>query len=303
MPIPKTLIQLIRHQNGVIHRCQARGAGLSDDQVDRMLASGSWTRLLPSIYLVDAASLTWRTWAFTAVLAGWPDAAIIGGSAGALRGWLPCTLPISLSIPAHRRLRLNTGNICVYRLDVPETDRVVVDGLPTTTRLRTAVDIAHLMPLVQAQPILDRMLVLDTVQLSELTAAVDASRRAGSAQARALMRSAADLAAAESERHARRVLREAGITDWTPNHAVTVRGGRTIKVDLALKRLKIVIEVKGWIFHSKSDRAKGDDDRITDLQLAGWFVIPVGWLELMSDPGGFVAKVVAAIEARAAQAA
>ncbi len=208
-----------------------------------------------------------------------------------------------MAIPCRQRLRLRTNNIRVLRLDVPTADRVTVDGLPTTTRLRTAVDVAHLMPITQAQPILDRMLVLGAVQLDELTAAVDVSRRAGSAQARSLMRSAADLAAAESERHARRVLREAGITGWTPNYSVTVRGGHTIKVDLALKKLKIAIEVKGWVFHSKSDRAKGDDDRVTDLQLAGWFVIPVGWLELMSDPEGFVAKVRAAIAARTAQAA
>jgi len=265
--------------------------------------SSAWTRILPGVYLAANAALTWSAWAHIAVLAAGPEAVLIGETAAQLRQWTPARLPITVAIPPDRRHLLRTDAIRVVRLAIPDSERVVVNDLPTTTRLRTAVDIAHLMPLVQAQPILDRMLVLDTVQLSELTAAVDASRRAGSAQARALMRSAADLAAAESERHARRVLREAGITGWTPNHAVTVRGGRTIKVDLALKRLQIAIEVKGWIFHSKSDRAKGDDDRITDLQLAGWFVIPVGWLELMSDPGGFVAKVVAAIEARAAQAA
>ena len=102
---------------------------------------------------------------------------------------------------------------------------------------------------------------------------------------------------------ARRIFREAGITGWTANHPVRVRGGRTIKVDLALKRYKIAVEVKGWLFHSKHDRAKGDDDRITDLQLAGWFVIPVGWLELMTDPAGVIAKVHAAIAARETTAA
>ncbi len=303
MSLPKALTQLIRHQNGVIHRRQARASGLSDDQVNRMLAARTWTRLLPSVYLVDSVPLTWHAWAFAAVLAGGPDAVLLGSSAAALRNWHPPTLPVTVAIPRRQRLRLQTTAIRVLRLDVPKTDRVVVNGLPTTTRLRTAVDVAHLMPLTQAQPILDRMLVLDAVRLDALTAAIEGSRRAGSAQARALMRSAADLAAAESERYARRILREAGITGWTPNHSVTVRGGRTIKIDLALKQLKIAVEVKGWLFHSKTDRARGDDDRITDLQLAGWFVIPIGWLELMSDPEGVVAKVVAAIEARSAHAA
>jgi very-short-patch-repair endonuclease len=301
--MPSSISDVLRSQRGVIHREQARDAGLSDDQIERLVRTKKLTRLAPRTFLAASAPLTWHSWAFAAILSLGPDAILVGASAVSLRNLGPPTFPVCVAIPAHRRTRLDTPQVRVLRLDVPETDRVVVDGLPTTTRLRTAVDVAHLMPLVQAQPILDRMLVLDMVTLDHLTRAIDASRRAGSAQARALMRSAGDLAAAESERHARRVLRKAGITGWTPNHSVVVRGGRTIKVDLALKRLTIAIEVKGWIFHSKADRAKGDDDRITDLQLAGWFVIPVGWLELMSDPEGFVAKVRAAIDARAAQAA
>jgi very-short-patch-repair endonuclease len=301
--MPSTIPEILRAQRGVIHRDQARGAGLSDDQIDRLVRTRTWTRLAPRIFLDASAPLTWQAWAFAAVLSLGPDAVLVGASAVSLRSLGPPTLPVSVAIPPQRRTRLDTPQVRVLRLDVPDADRVIVDGLPTTTRLRTAVDLAHLVPLLQAQPILDRMLVLDMVDLADLRSAIGCSRRTGSAQARALMRSAADLAAAESERHARRVLREAGITGWTPNHAVTVRGGRTIKVDLALKRLRIAIEVKGWIFHSESDRAKGDDDRVTDLQLAGWFVIPVGWLELMSDPDGFVAKVLAAVAARTLRAA
>lgn len=293
----------MRRQHGVISRAQALGSGLTSHQVRHLVRSGKWTRVLPGVYLAADAARTWSAWAHIAALAAGPDVVLISDTAAQLRQWTPPLLPITVAIPPHRRLCLQTTAIRVLRLHVPKTDRVVADGLPTTTRLRTAVDVAHLMPPIQAQPILDRMLVLDAVRLDALTAAVAASRRAGSAQARALMRSAADLAAAESERYARRLLREAGITGWTSNHSVTVRGGRTIKIDLALKQLKIAVEVKGWLFHSKTDRARGDDDRITDLQLAGWFVIPIGWLELMSDPEGVVAKVVAAIEARSAHAA
>lgn len=301
--MPPSIPDVLRSQRGVIHREQARDAGLSDDQIERLVRNKKLTRLAPRAFLADSAPLTWQAWAFAAILSLGPDAVLVGASAVSLRNLGPPTFPVSVAIPAHRRTRLDIPQVRVLRLDVPEADRVTVDGLPTTSRLRTAVDVAHLLPLLQAQPILDRMLVLDMVKLDDLTRIINGSRRAGSAQARVLMKSAGDLAAAESERFARRVLREVGISGWTANHSVTVRGGREIKVDLALKGLKIAIEVKGWIFHSKSDRAKGDDARVTDLQLAGWFVIPVGWLELMSDTDEFVAKVLAAIEARAAQAA
>lgn len=289
---------IMRQQGGSISRSQALDAGLTEDQVRYLVRGGAWTRILPGIYLAAGTPLTWQSWVHIVVLAAGADGVLVGATATQLRRWTPPALPITVAIPHHRRLRIRSDAVRVLRLDVPDADRVTVDGLPTTTRLRTAVDIAHLLPGIDAQPIIDRMLVLDRVDLDELTAAIKCSHRHGSAQARALMRSAADLAAAESERLARRLFRDAGITGWTANLPVQVRGGRTIKTDLTLERYKIAVEVKGWMFHSKSDRAKGDDDRITDLQLAGWFVIPVGWLELRTDPAGLIAKLRAAIEAR-----
>ena len=297
------LAPLIRKQGGVLHRHQALSLGFSEDQIDYRLEVGSWTRLVRSVYLVDAAPRTWRAWAFAAVLAAGTSGVLAGRTAAQLRQWAPATLPVTVAVPPDRRVRLDTPNIHVLRLHTPDADRVVVDGLPTTTRLRTAVDIAHLLPVLEAQPLLDRMLVLDAVRLDELTGAIASSRRSGSANARALMRSAADEAAAESERHARRLLQGAGVTGWTSNHSVAVRGARSVKVDLALKRYKIALEIKGWLFHSKNDRARADDTRVTDLQLAGWLVIPVGWAELMGDPDEVVAKVRAAIAARSAAVA
>ncbi|HUV48518.1 MAG TPA: hypothetical protein VMX11_06030, partial [Actinomycetes bacterium] len=90
---------------------------------------------------------------------------------------------------------------------------------------------------------------------------------------------------------------QAGITGWVANYRVNV-SGRWIKVDLALPRLRIAVEVKGWVFHSLADRARADDRRVTDLGIAGWVVIPVGWLELVADPAGVVARVQAAITSR-----
>jgi very-short-patch-repair endonuclease len=270
--------------------------------VQRLVRSGRWTRLLSGIYLSAEAPVTWFTWAHVGVLMGGPGAVLLGESAAALRALVPQTLPVWVAIPTGRRCRRSAPNVRVFRVDVPARDRVMVQGLPSTSRLRTAVDVAHLMPLVRAQPIVDRMLVRGQVDLAELTATVTASRRVGSASARRLMRSANDLAAAESERMARRLFREAGITGWVANHPVRVLGGSTLKVDLALPRLRIAVEVKGWVFHSESDRATNDDQRVSDLGIAGWIVIPVGWLQLKTDPTGVVARVQAAIDARRAEA-
>ncbi len=294
-PDPTTAI--CRSQAGVISRRQALAAGLTERQVDGRLGSHRWSRILPGVYLAADAALSWDAWAHALLLAAGPGARLVGETTAALRGLVPKKLPITVAIPAGRRSGLRHPNLKLLRLDVPASDRVTIDGFPTTNRLRTAVDVAHLMPPTDAQPILDRMLVLDHVDLEQLTAAIDASRRHGSAQARRLMASANDRAAAESERMARRLLRDAGICGWVGNHSVEV-AGRGIKVDLALPRLRIAIEVKGWTFHSKSDRAASDDTRLTDLQLVGWFVIPVGWLTLHRAPEKFIAQVRAAVMMR-----
>ncbi len=292
----------MRRQFGVISRAQASEAGLTDRQVHRLVSSGEWTRLLPGVYLSAESSLSWHTWAHAALLAAGSGSALVGETAAALRDLVPKTLPITVAIPAQRRCRCRSSNIKVVRLDVTEDECVNVDGLRTTTRLRTAVDVAHLLPIAIAQPVLDRMLVLEHVTLGALTDAITASRRAGSAQARRLAASANDMAAAESERMARRLFREAGLTGWVSNYSVTV-AGRELKVDLALRHLLIAVEIKGWTFHSMIDRAMSDDQRVADLGIAGWIVIPVGWLELVTNPDGVVARVRAAIAAREAQAA
>lgn len=292
---------VMRRQCGVVSRAQALSAGLTDRQIQRLVTVGRWTRLLPGVYLSDDVNLSWRTRAHAALLAAGHGAVLVGSSAATLREQVPERLPITVAIPAHRRCHWRARSIKVLRLDVAHHECVTVQGLRTTTRLRTAVDVAHLMPLAAAQAVLDRMLVLDHISLDELTAAVTASNRTGSAQARRLVESANDMAAAESERLARRLFREAGITGWEANHRTDSRSG-SIKVDLRLRRYRIVVEVKGWVFHSKSDRAMSDDKRVSDLSIAGWIVIPVGYLELVSNPAEVVARVRAAIAAREAEA-
>lgn len=299
---PDSPAAILRSQSGVISREQALAAGLSQGQITRQLSSGRWQRLSQGVYLTADAALTWNAWAHAFVLAAGPGAFLIGESAATLRGLMPQRFPVTVAIPAHRRSEVSNPRLRLLRLDVAESERVTIDGLPTTSRRRTAVDVAHLVPVRDAQPVLDRMLVLEHIHLEELAVSIAGSRRQGSRQARALLASATDGAAAESERFARRLLEQAGITGWVGNHPIEV-GGYVLKVDLALVHLRIGIEVKGWAFHSLSDRAAADDRRLIDLQLTDWIVIPVGWLALVSEPQTLVAAVRAAIALRRGQAA
>ena len=143
------------------------------------------------------------------------------------------------------------------------------------------------------------MLLLGVVALDDLTAAVATSRRQGSAQARRLARSAADLAASEAERVAHGLLRTAQLTGWTPNYQVTV-GGRTFIIDIAFVALRIAVEIKGWRYHAAPDRGRADDRRAAELQLAGWVVLTYGWYDLTVRPDVVLAEIRGAVTRRVA---
>ncbi len=187
-PGPEAALQArARRQAGAFTRSQALSFGFSARQIDGRLASAAWSRVLTSIYVANAAPITWLTWAWAGVLSAGPDGAVMGTSAAALRGWLPQTWPIVVALPTDTRRRWPVAKLRLARLELPTSDVTKVGGLPVTTRLRTAADLAHELPLTKAQELIDRLLVLEVIDLPSLTAAVEASTRRGSRQARRLV--------------------------------------------------------------------------------------------------------------------
>lgn len=290
---------LARSQAGVVTRQQALGCGLTSRQIEGRVARSALLPLLAGVYLSAGSPVSWLTWAWAGVLAGGPGCSLVGASAAAVREWGDQVWPITIAIPATRRVRWRTDKLKAHRLAVSDDEIIRVSGLPITTRLRTAVDIAHLLPIGDAQQLIDRLLVLGLIDLSALTDAVALSSRTGSRQARRLARSAADRAAAESERLAHRILRAAGLVGFTPNYSVLV-AGRTVTIDIAFVRARVAIEINGWAFHSAPDRRRGDDAKSAELQLAGWVVLSFGWHDLMQRPEYVVSKIRQALAARSA---
>jgi hypothetical protein len=181
------LTQVSIRQAGAFTRKQAVKAGFSGRQIEGRLRSRVWLRLFGSVYAMAAVPITWMTWAWAGTLSGGPGTALIGRSAAASWLWLPQTWPVTLAVPPSCRRQWPGDKLRVYNLTVPDDDLVSMQGLPVTNKLRTAVDVAHLMPLAQAQELIDRLLVRGDVDLSELTGAIEVSRRSGSRQARQLI--------------------------------------------------------------------------------------------------------------------
>ncbi len=289
-----TLASLASRQAGAFNRKQALDVGLSRRQIDRRLSSGAWFGLFTGAYVFAGAPVTWTTWAWAGVLSGGVGSTVIGGSAAAVRSLLPQTWPITIAVPPQSRRTWPRSRLKPFNLHIPRADVVPLGGLAVTSRLRTAVDCAHLLGAETAQQLIDRMLVLELIDLPSLVAAVSESSRNGSKQARRLVRQASDRAASEAERLCHRILRAAGLDWFVANYAVEA-GGRTYKVDLAFVTERVAIEIQGWAFHQLPEQRRADDAKATELQLAGWLVIRLTWQDLVGRPDWVVAQVRAAL--------
>lgn len=289
-PAAMSLDAITRRQHAVFSRDQALAAGFTRRQVDRHLRDGAWQRMLPSVYALTGVPLGWTSWAWAAALAAGPGAALVADSAAGLWRWQRETWPLHIAVSIARRPLRSCGRLAVHRLDLPDDDVTTVNGLRVTTRLRTAVDVAHLLPVSRAQPMLDRALLLGAVDLNAWTEVVMQSRRRGARQAKALARSAGDRAASQAERVAHALLRQAGITGWRANHTLVLDGVRLI-ADLVFIAERVVVEIEGWAFHSSPEQRARDEARRIALQLHGWVVLSFSWWDLTQRPDYFVATI------------
>ena len=289
--------QKAAQQAGVIGRRQARDVGLSDRQIQRRVATSERVRILPGAFAFSAVPLTWWSWSFAAVVSLGTGGVLLAGLAAAVRRWVEPRFPITVAVPRESRPRWPREKLLAMRVPVASHEVVNADGLPITTRARTAADIAHTLPLGAAQDVLDRLLVLGHITLPELTEAVYRSKRNGAAQARHLVATAADRAASTAERLAQRLFQDAGLLAFVANYPV--RCGRQVwKIDIAFVAAKVAVEINGWAIHRLPDRGRADYAKSADLQAAGWLVLTFTWNDLIERPHAVIERGRAALQGR-----
>lgn len=106
MDVPDDLAATIRTQWGLLTRCQAREAGLSDAAVRWALSRG-WESVLPGVLHVDRSPLRVSQRMLAGLLYAGPEAAVAGLSAAWWYGLthVPRPGPIQIDVPAPARSR------------------------------------------------------------------------------------------------------------------------------------------------------------------------------------------------------
>lgn len=280
---------ILRAQSGVISRAQARDAGLSNDQVDRRVASGRWAVVYPGVYrLTDSDLCDEARLRAVGLWAG--DGGTLTGLAAAWWHGLTTTAPstVEVTVPTNRSLRARPGTK-VRRRDLSELDRVATRGQWVSAIPLTVLEAATALG-EEGSRLLDAALQR-RVRFETLRKAYCRNLRGhGSAAAKRLLAAASDRAASAAERTAIGLLRAARLTGWQTHYRV-----RGYELDIAFPEHQIAIEVDGWAWHHDTRTFQTDRTRQNALVLAGWTILRFTWHDLTTRPTQVIAEIHAAL--------
>jgi predicted transcriptional regulator of viral defense system len=128
-------------QHGLITTADLRRCGFSSSATSRWVRLGRIERIAPCVYRLASAPSTWHQRALAGVLAGPETTVLSHRAAAALHGMRGFHRDL-IEVTSNRWRRARPPEVRVHEsLVLPARDLVVVDGIPTTDRVRTIIDL------------------------------------------------------------------------------------------------------------------------------------------------------------------
>jgi len=243
----------------------------------RWIADGRVRKVRPSVYAAAGAPESWEREVLAACLQA--DAVGGGRSAARLKGfpYVPSIVP-EILVAAERRLRIE--GVRVHRTNfLPPHHIEVVRGIPTTTGARTMVDLSGLLGDETVWRVLNeaerrRCFTFDAVRIC--LDEVQARGRRRIAHLRPLLDLAMELPTGDSQPEVTvlRSLLDAGVRMPEQQLWVVVNGKRYC-IDLAWRPEKVGLEYEGWDVRRMRLKFDTDRDKIGELEIGGWLIVPV----------------------------
>ncbi len=258
----------------------ARGLGLSGDELTSAVATGDLQRPFRGVYAPGSLELGTERRAQAAALVLGPSSVLCDRSAAWLHGvdvmrYAELDLVPPLETCVLRGKRATERPECAGReRDLWPEDITEVHGVPTTTPLRTALDLACRLRRREALAALDAFMRHQGVTQWEMRRLLRRyRRRRGVVQARQLVPLADPRAESPGESWTRLVIHDHGFPRPVPQHWVHVDGVPTYRLDLAYPRARVAVEYDGSEFHSSPADRAADRRRRDRLRRRGWRII------------------------------
>jgi hypothetical protein len=246
----------------------------------KQLRERSYRRLVQGVYADPALPMDHRLrCAGVALLL--PHGAAIGGHSAA--AWYGAPFaggqdPVTVLRPSNV-LWKGPREVRVHQTELAVAEVSVRDGVPVSSALRTAWDVAALEPLGTAVAVLDAMVRAGAVRMADLTAMAHAGTgRWGVTKVRRAVPLVDPRAESAPESRVRVALVLADL-EPVPQYEVRVGGVLLGRVDLAWPEARLAVEYEG-AHHFEGTQIVRDDARFRRLIAAGWRVIRLSAIDL-----------------------
>jgi very-short-patch-repair endonuclease len=279
-------VQRLLTADGVIAR---RDHPALDSTLRYLVRRGDLARVLPGIYSTadQAGTLQTRIRALSRLD---PDAVLVGAAAARVSFWPD--LKVELIECAVRHSRAAQVGYCFSRRHIPDELVINRSGLRYTTPALTALDLCATV----GGDAIDQALRSRATTLAQLQRAMElTAARAGNRTRRQLLLDSRAEPWSRAERLFHRLLRDAGITGWRANRPIVLNSS-TFYVDIVFRKLRLVIEIDGRLYHTGPEVFETDRRRQNLLVLNGWFVLRFTWAMIEEHPDEVIAMVREAIE-------
>ncbi|MET7965841.1 type IV toxin-antitoxin system AbiEi family antitoxin domain-containing protein [Micromonospora sp. NPDC005305] len=277
-------------RDGVVTLAQARAAGFSVHEVQRMCRAGRWRPLARGGYLIDADAydgIPRRARIRAAVASFGPGAAAVLGTAAELHRieGLPRSDVIHLSVPgpASRPVRASHPEVVVHQLVIGPGQFLRVAGIMATSPLRTVVDLVLREGRYQAVSLLDSALNRRLLAPGDLERIPSLLRgRRGAVAARGYLAEANGLAQSPLETRTRLRCVDGRIPPDALQVEVRDGDGYLLGVgDLAWRAARVIAEADGRRVHGGPSALFADRHRQNRLANAGWTVLRFTWADTL----------------------
>ena len=270
----RALGRLATRQFGNVTTSQLRNRGITRD-AQRRLTEAGW--LIPrhrGVFALGHRPRDRRSTWMAGVLALGEDARLTHLAAAALWGIVTRAVPTEVTVPTGAGITKRDG-IIVHRQPLPPEHCTVRDGIPTTTLLRTLLDLATTMPTRQLARAFEEAQVLHHLPPEPLAAEVLSRRRyRGNARLHQILEGAVDPAGVRSILELRflRLCDRHGI----PRPLVNAQMDRWM-LDFFWPDHGLVVETDGFEFHRTAAKRRRDAEKDAALRKLGLRVQRLTW--------------------------
>lgn len=285
----RNIAELARRQDQVFTLDQARACGLTDDQAAHRLRTGVWTGLASGVYAHAHVDVPTRGRLRAATLT-LPASVASHESAGELREYP--LVPPGLVVVSRADDQPNRSGLATVRrvCDFDPADHTVIDGIPVTSAVRTAADLASALSAGRFRQMLDQLLVDGIVTQEDLAEQAVRWCRRGRRGARTLWQAVAargvGYVAPESvlEERGLALLDTAGLPAPVRQLALPWRSSRPGRVDCGWPEYQVLIEWDSRKHHLIESQFEDDRRRDADAIAHGWAPLRFTWKMVHGDP-------------------